>query len=179
MLTEQRYSTLFLALVFALIQTVLIAADGEAVCSVKPPLLPNNHLYTQHCGDNSRTLWPCFTHSSGSLYGTDILRFTPLGQFEEDGILLAKDADLVDFTPRDADRSFAINYYQVGIQLEYSPVRPGCGVLSVNKYDVNSKYRMTVTSGTEGASALGDTGDDNGAQVTTCTKMYHIRLFKE
>ncbi|CBQ73623.1 hypothetical protein sr02614 [Sporisorium reilianum SRZ2] len=204
--TQRSAFSLAFGLLLAFLQVILVVAEGDVVCSTKPPVLPSNDLYTQHCphdkGDRSGRKWPCFTHSSGSLHGADISRSTSDDQFDNDSLLLAKDADLVfvqrrrrfhwtlltfdgcesitAFTPRDQNKAFAIVYHQAGVKIEFNPLYNGCCVLAVKKIDPNSEYRLFITfDDDDDPNNVTLDSDKQGSNETICVKNYFIHLRKE
>ncbi|SJX63461.1 related to Mig1 protein [Sporisorium reilianum f. sp. reilianum] len=162
--TQRSAFTLAFGLMLAFLQVILVAAEGDVVCSAKPPVLPSNDLYTQHCphdkGDRSGRNWPCFTHSSGSLHGADVSRSTSDDQFDNESLLLAKDADLV------------------CIKIEFNPLYDGGHILAVSKIDPKSEYRLFITSDDDVNTVILDS-DKQGSNLTIGGKNYFIHLRKE
>ncbi|CBQ73620.1 related to Mig1 protein [Sporisorium reilianum SRZ2] len=168
-----------LAVVLALMQTVLVAAV-DVTCSEQAPTLPHNTVYMQKCDPSHKStapgVWPCFTHSSGSLYGADIASIP--GPVDND-LVVAKNADLTDFVPASADKNvpITIRYHDAGISLHYRP-KDACYTLSVEKWSATSGYRMQITVQ---ADDLAHTLLDTATIMTadTCEKWIWIRLDKE
>ncbi|CDR88439.1 related to Mig1 protein [Sporisorium scitamineum] len=179
---KQRCGLAF-GLMLTFLQLLLVAADDQVVCTTQPPALPHNDLYNQHCpfssGDTSTSFWPCFAHASGDLYQADISADLNNPKYDNDNILLVRDSDLAEFTPKDLARAFSIDYHQAGIRFEYAPITGGCVVLNLIKYNANSGYRMFITSGKDDASSIEVDTSENSGNETTCSKMYFIHLVKE
>ncbi|CDW97872.1 hypothetical protein [Sporisorium scitamineum] len=99
----------------ASIQIIPVAADGEITCSSQPPLLPRNSEYLAACHEadfvkeTAVGLWPCFRHVTGNLSGANI--FPSSEDKDSKSRLVAKNADLTDFTPQDMMAPFTIRLY--------------------------------------------------------------------
>lgn len=121
-------------------------------CSVVPPILPHNKEYRQLCEKQRHSIldenWPCFTFLSGSLHGADSIgddhTFFDTDPLGRNATLLAKNADLVDFTPREAGKSFTIQYNYAGISLSYSPLTKTCSFINISRWDASKGFRLYI-----------------------------------
>lgn len=101
MSTQQRSGwAVALAVLAVYIQVALVAADGDVACSLQPPALPRNLDYLGKCDTAKpypqyrKDLWPCFSHSAGSLEGADIFPSIKDEQAVDNNLVMAENADL-------------------------------------------------------------------------------------
>ncbi|CDR88441.1 related to Mig1 protein [Sporisorium scitamineum] len=184
MSTEQRAGT---PLLFALALTLLVqfiqivdGKDKAVICSDTPPLLPHNDEYHRLCENtfpNFDLHWPCFTHVEGNLQGADIPSTAKGKESSHDSMILAKNADLVDFTPKDASKSFRIRYQEAGIDLTYFPRDARCRFILLEKWDEKSDYRLFVES-EDDETLVADTDGRITSSAYICTKWTRIFLEK-
>ncbi|SJX63462.1 related to Mig1 protein [Sporisorium reilianum f. sp. reilianum] len=185
MSTRHRASVpLVFALTLALLgQLVLIVArnNDSVVCSYKPPMLPRNDDFRYHCENTFSDFdlhWPCFSHKQGSLQDADILPPIKGKEYVNDDILLAKNADLVDFTPRNASEKFSIHYQHEGHTLTFFPQDDTkCFFVLVERWDSFSRYKLVVTP-QDDTWTRADSGSANRSAVYICTKWTHIWVEK-
>lgn len=178
--TRNHHLPLFL-LLFLSHLALTIAADDGVICSQHPPLLPHYYLYRDKCEDSGPFTfdlqWPCFQHRSGSLLGADVLTSYPSPP--SNNIVYAKNADLKEFTPRNASSNFIVRYQYAGISMHYIALDSVCLLVVVERWDKKKGYKMWVTDdeGDEEVIAHTDWSQASGAHV--CTKWVHLHLEKE
>ncbi|CDR88434.1 related to Mig1 protein [Sporisorium scitamineum] len=130
------------------LSALLAVANGQVICSSQPPILPRTLDYSKNCDNPEQQKTPCFTQISGSLFGATILPTSD--DITGHSLLLAKNADLTEFTPADQKTPFTIRYEYAGISLHYGPTdKLVCRKLRIEKWDAERNYSMAVLSGTD------------------------------
>lgn len=127
-----RHPTFLLLLPYLLLFLLPIVAADD--CPRRAPLLPNNVDYVARCPEPDPKR-PCFTHLKGNLHNVNLI----------EGELSIKDGDMIDFTPKDLEKSFKIVYIDAGLSLSYHNIKTQiCGEMKVEVVEPKDGWRLYV-----------------------------------